>query len=236
MLNVGPLMQFPTLVTTGLPTTNQMIIPPPVVNARATPVGDSVEGDKQTEIRATCGFSAPPAVQSTPLRSAAALCQPGNEAQKQDAPSEAAPQTTLMLRNLPSAITRDKVMDVLRSEGFAKHVVFSYLPMNLRSSGNFGYAFVDFDCANVAEQCKEKLDGFTGWGEPSEAAMEVVWSETQGLDSLIQRYRDSPLMHESVEDELKPAMFKNGVRVAFPPPTKNIRAPRLRRVTSRSNQ
>merc|ERR1712048_9148 len=121
------------------------------------------------------------------------------------------------------------VMDMLWSEGFADHVTFLYLPMNMRSSGNFGYAFVDFDCANVAEQCKEKLDGFMGWGELSEIGMEVAWSETQGLEAHVQRYRDSPLMHDSLEDELKPVIFKNGVRVAFPPPTKPIHAPRLRR-------
>jgi len=92
-------------------------------------------------------------------------------------------------------------------------VVFIYLPMNLRSSGNFGYAFVDFDFTEIAEQCKERLEGFTGWSDPSEKALEVAWSETQGLDSHINRYRDSPLMHESVEDELKPAMFKNRKRV-----------------------
>merc|ERR1712151_393 len=101
----------------------------------------------------------------TPLRSTATLFQPGNEEQTQDAPLEAAPQTTLILRNLPSTLTRSMVKDMLWSEGFANHVTFIYLPMNLRQSGNFGYAFVDFDCGNVAEQCKEKLDGFMGWGE-----------------------------------------------------------------------
>merc|ERR1719393_968689 len=106
--------------------------------------------------------------------------------------------------------------------------------MNLRACGNFGYAFVDFDCTKAAEQCKEQLEGFTAWGEATDMALEVVWSETQGLDSHVQRYRDSPLMHASLEDELKPAMFKNGVRIAFPPPTKPIRAPRLRKTAERS--
>merc|ERR1712176_1347111 len=158
----------------------------------------------------------------------------GTNGQKDDLCTEAAPKTTIMLRNIPTGLCRSMVMDVLRSEGFAENVAFIYLPMNLRSSGNFGYAFVDFDSTKVAGLCKEKLTGFTGWNEPCEKALEVAWSETQGLDAHVQRYRDSPLMHESVEDELKPAMFKHGVRIAFPRPTKLIRAPRLRKTVARS--
>jgi hypothetical protein len=111
----------------------------------------------------------------------------------------------------------------------ADHVCFAYVPMNLRSKGNFGYAFVDFDSAIVAEQCQEQLEGFSRWDEPNDKALEMAWSETQGLDAQIARYRDSPLMHESVADEMKPAMYNNGVRIAFPAPTKKIRAPRLRK-------
>merc|ERR1719456_1388486 len=103
--------------------------------------------------------------------------------------------------------------------------------MNLRTSGNFGYSFVDFDSPKVAKRCKEQLEGFAGWSEPFEKALEVAWSESQGIEAHIQRYRDSPLMHESVDDEVKPALFKNGVRIVFPKPTKKIRAPRLRKLS-----
>merc|ERR1712046_479279 len=122
--------------------------------------------------------------------------------------------TTLMLRNIPQDVTRNMLLDLLRTAGVFNRIAFVYLPMNLRSSGNFSYAFVDFDCPKVAEQCKEMLEGFAGWSATNEMALEVVWSETQGIDTHVQRYRDSPLMHSSLEDELKPALFRNGVRVA----------------------
>merc|ERR1719277_1258401 len=102
--------------------------------------------------------------------------------------------------------------------------------MNLRNNTNFGYAFVDFDSTKAAQQCREQLEGFTQWGQPSEKALEFAWSDTQGLDAQIARYRDSPLMHESVNDEMRPALYKNGVRINFPAPTKTIRAPRTRKV------
>merc|ERR1712048_841795 len=166
----------------------------------------------------------------TPLRAAAAtFFRHTNYERKENTPSDEVPLTTIMLRNIPTDLSRSMVMDMLRSSGFAEHVSFIYLPMNLRSSGNFGYAFVDFDSTEIAEQCKESLNGFTGWSVPSEKVLEVAWSDAQGLDSHIQRYRDSPIMHASLEDEYKPAIFRNGVRVAFPPPTKPIRAPRVRK-------
>jgi len=239
------------------PSANQMIVPGPACDAGPTLLGSNFEVAQETKAKAACksslaqGFqstpllsiaygssadpasqrmllqSGAPAFQSTPLQSAAALYQAVTQERKEDTSTEV--RTTLILRNIPTTFTRSMVMRILGSEGFAKDIAFMYLPMNLRSSGNFGYAFVDFDCTYVAEQCKNKLDGFTGWSGSSEKLLEVDWSDSQGIDCLVQRYRDSPLMHESLEDEFKPALFKNGVRIAFPPPTKPIRAPRLRR-------
>jgi len=141
-----------------------------------------------------------------------------------------------MLCNIPGHYSRLMIMDMLQSEGFAEHVELIYVPMNLRKVSNFGYAFVSFDSAQITLQCKEKLQGFNTWNEPSEKKMEIEWSDLQGLVANVERYRNSPIMHESVQDELKPAMFKRGVRIAFPEPTKYIRAPRLRRSSDQSSQ
>jgi hypothetical protein len=149
--------------------------------------------------------------------------------EKGDTLEDATGKTTLMLCNLPNYYTRALLLDLLQSEGFADHVRLVYIPMNLRGQGSFGYAFVDFASMYAANWCKERLEGFTRWSEPSEKVMEIRWSETQGLDEHVERYRNSPLMHESVDDELKPALYSNGVRVVFPKPTKHIRKPRLRK-------
>jgi hypothetical protein len=229
VLCFGSMMPAPIPITSSGATANQTIAPCLPCNAAATRLGNNVERISWADASEAGSHSPTPVVERTPLRSAAVLFEPTINGQKDDLCTEAAPKTTLMLRNIPSGLCRSMVMDVLRSEGFADHVDFIYLPMNLRNAGNFGYAFVDFDSSKVAEHCKNKLDGFIGWGEPSEKALEVAWSETQGLHAHVQRYRDSPLMHDGVEDEVKPAMFKHGVRVAFPRPTKPIRAPRLRK-------
>jgi hypothetical protein len=229
MLCCAPFVPIPAQITSCMALANQMVMPSSAVNARATEVCTNEKVLQQTEIPVACDSSAIPASQRTRLRSEAGLFQPRSNEQKEDTPAEAAQPTTLMLRNIPKEATRSMLLDILRSAGLANHIAFIYLPMNLRSPGNFGYAFVDFDCTQVAELCKNELQGFSGWSGVSDMALEVVWSETQGLDSLVQRYRDSPLMHKSLEDEFKPAIFKNGVRITFPPPTKFIRAPRLRK-------
>lgn len=173
-----------------------------------------------------------PILERKRLQTSATASKRPTEEQRNDTSEE---WTTLMLCNIPNQLSRSKVMDMLHSEGFVDHVEFIYVPMNLRKVHNFGYAFVTFDSAEITLQCREKLQGFIGWSEPHEKPMEVEWSETQGLEANVERYKNSPIMHESVQDELKPALFKCGVRVAFPEPTKSIRAPRLRRSGDQSH-
>eukprot|EP00929_Paragymnodinium_shiwhaense_P099576 TRINITY_DN612_c1_g1_i1.p1 TRINITY_DN612_c1_g1~~TRINITY_DN612_c1_g1_i1.p1 ORF type:complete len:628 (+),score=171.07 TRINITY_DN612_c1_g1_i1:132-2015(+) len=140
------------------------------------------------------------------------------------------PQTTVMLRNLPDGYSRNMVSEILAEEGMGKKVNFVYVPMNFRNKASFGYAFVNLVDADAAEECRVKFEGFTRWKVESTKVCEVSWSDMhQGLEAHIDRYRNSPVMHESVPDPFKPAVFDNGVRIDFPPPTKALRPPRIRR-------
>jgi len=47
----------------------------------------------------------------------------------------------------------------------------------------------------------------------------------QGLAATIERYCNSPIMHQDVPDCYKPCMFQNGTRVCFPLPTKPVSSP-----------
>jgi len=76
----------------------------------------------------------------------------------------------------------------------------------------------------------EALDGYDGWTSTGISCMEVCWSMPhQGLDLQIRRFQNSPVMHPSVPDEIKPMLFTDGVRSPFPEPTKQLREPRARR-------
>lgn len=138
-------------------------------------------------------------------------------------------KTTVMLRNVPYNVTRDSVIKMMDDAGFKGLYDFIYMPIDFRSKSGFGYAFINLVSNAAAEQFFAHFNGFADWEIKSQKVAEVTWTESnQGLDVHVDRYRNSPVMHEVVPDEFKPAMFNAGVRVAFPEPTKPIRAPRFR--------
>jgi len=146
-------------------------------------------------------------------------------------------KTTVLLRNLPTDFTRAELVELLEDEGFDGTFDFVYLPIDFGNEACLGYAFVNFRCPGDARRCWEIFCGLTDWGRPSEKACEVMWAEPcQGLEAHVDRYRSSPVMHSSVPDEWKPAIFHDGVRVPFPPPTKSVSAPKVRRRNAAKEQ
>merc|ERR1712187_2136 len=98
-----------------------------------------------------------------------------------------------------------------------------YMPIKFRAMVTIGCAFVNFVSHRAAEESLARLNGFTDWAAPCENRLSAFWSEKdQGLAALIDRHRNNPVMHESVRDKFKPALYKAGVRVEFPRPTKTI--------------
>jgi hypothetical protein len=138
-------------------------------------------------------------------------------------------RTTLMFRNLPNNYTRAALLDMLDAEGFNRVYSFVYLPTDFKNFPGFGYAFVNFATHESAVRAKRHFQGYCKWSVPSQKVCEVVWSgPVQGLSNHTERYRNSPVMHDSVPDEYKPVVFVDGKRVKFPAPTKKIRPPRVR--------
>jgi len=138
-------------------------------------------------------------------------------------------RTTLMFRNLPNNYTRSSLLAMLDAEGFNGDYSFVYLPTDFKNFAGFGYAFVNFARHEGAKRAKQHFQGFARWNMPSRKVCDTVWSgPVQGLQAHTERYRNSPVMHDSVPDEYKPVVFVNGVRAPFPVPTKRIRPPRVR--------
>merc|ERR1711988_1322664 len=103
-----------------------------------------------------------------------------------------------------------------------------------------GYAFVNFDSEETAQRFKEHFHGFARWGADSECSDKICDTSAaglkRGLSTLIECYRNSRVMHKSVADEFKPAIFSNGMRVPFPEPTKKILNPRVSAEKTSSSQ
>lgn len=152
--------------------------------------------------------------------------------QQQSSGKEAESQewrTTVMIRNMPNDYTRDMLLEFVDSKGFVGTYDFAYLPIDFQTHVGLGYAFVNFVSVELAELCFKTCEGFRNWNVPSEKVCTVDWSSpTQGLAAHVERYRNSTVMHDTLPDEWKPVLFERGVRVAFPPPTKLIKAPKVR--------
>jgi len=140
-------------------------------------------------------------------------------------------RTTMMMRNLPNNYTRDMLVDLLDKEGFGTAYDLIYLPVDFRTEVGYGYAFINFVASEESDRFYWHFHGFRDWAIPSEKICQVSWSGIlQGVQEHVERYRNSPLMHDSVDDQFKPALFSNGKRIPFPAPTGRVRAPRFRRL------
>jgi len=146
-------------------------------------------------------------------------------------------RTTVMIRNLPEGLSRGMLERLLDAEGFDACYRFIYLPTDIATGSSFCYAFIDLATPEDARWFQQHFTGFSQWFSPSSKAAVVEWSEAlQGVDGLVERYRNSPLMHPSVPDHLRPALYHNGRRAIFPAPTMPLKAPRVRRASSRRAQ
>jgi len=142
-------------------------------------------------------------------------------------PCAEAGRTTVMLRNLPNNYSQVMLLELIDAEGFAGSYDFLYLPIDFRTHAALGYAFINLVSPGEAERLKDHFHGFWRWSLPSSKVCTAAWSHPhQGLDAHIARYRNSPLMHESVPDSYRPSLFQEGSRVVFPAPTKKVKPPR----------
>jgi hypothetical protein len=132
----------------------------------------------------------------------------------------------IILRNIPTGFTREMLLSLLDSEGFEACYEFVYLPCDFVSESSLGYAFVIMITSDEAKRAIAHFKGYRDWNLASNKVCETCWGrEGADLQWHVERYRNSPVMHRSVQEKFRPALFRDGVQVAFPPPTRQIEAP-----------
>merc|ERR1712224_634589 len=116
--------------------------------------------------------------------------------------------TTVIFRNIPRDCTRDMLTSTLDAEGFSARYNFVHVPVNFQNRAGLGYALVNMVNNGAALHAQEHFTGFCNWrGSTVEQDLcEVGWS--------------NPMMHESVPEQCRPALYEAGKLVAFPEPTK----------------
>jgi len=132
----------------------------------------------------------------------------------------------MYLTNLKFSFTRDMLTAILDAEGFNGLYDFVHVPVNFQDMTNLSYALVNLVDNAAARRGLQHLDALRLTASHSCSAS---WSTpSQGLEAHVERYRNSPMMHESVPAQHRPALYRSGREIAFPPATKHIRAPRIR--------
>lgn len=132
-------------------------------------------------------------------------------------------RTTIVMRNLPKHCTRQALVAMLDDAGFSSLYDFIYVPTNFKIAASWGYAFINLVCPEVASSFWVSFDGRQLSALASNKACRLTWNAPQqGLQALVERYRNSPIMHALVPAECKPVVLKAGQPVAFPSPTRKV--------------
>jgi len=148
--------------------------------------------------------------------------------QTQAASSTVSEKTTVMLRNLPSHYTRTCLKDLLESMGFAGRFDFLYLRRDFKTE-SAGNAVVNLVTSADAERLMQRMNQRPSKrSAPTRRSRNASWGaeDRQGRAANIAHFRNHEVMHESVSDSYRPALFDNGTRIPFPAPTRTVRPPR----------
>merc|ERR1711963_801881 len=129
---------------------------------------------------------------------------------------ETSDMTTVLLRGLPSEYRTPELVNLLDAQGFAGKYSFAYAPVDFTNGAGLGYAVVCLTACPIAEDLIATMQNFQRWSVLSSITCTASWNDHQGMSVLIERYRNSPVMHKKVPHAYKPAVFEGGARVSFP--------------------
>lgn len=136
--------------------------------------------------------------------------------------------TTVVMRNIPRKLTHATLAAVLDENGFNGEFDLIYVPIDFATGVSSGDAVVNLKSADAKAEFIAYFDGFSDWGRHGKKDCHVVPHDSnESLSERVERYRNLRVMHDSVPDAFKPALYAGGERVPFPAPTKELRPPRI---------
>merc|ERR1739848_721980 len=100
-------------------------------------------------------------------------------------------------------MSREDVLAWLSKQGFhaGTHFDFLYVQMDLEGKMGAGQAIVNMCSMACAECLLQNLQGFQDWSCGD--VLEVLWNAEQGYSRLVERFRNSRVMHRAVDDSCK---------------------------------
>jgi len=111
-----------------------------------------------------------------------------------------APRTTMMLRNIPNRYTQQELAEELEALGFKGSFDFLHAPIDFKTMGNKGYAFVNFVSAEWANRCQQEIDGYCFLKHQQKKCKKVATvsvAHLQGLEANIAHYQHAAVTTRS---------------------------------------
>jgi hypothetical protein len=123
---------------------------------------------------------------------------------------------TVMIRNIPNKYNQTMLVEELNAAGFRGLYDFFYLPIDLRTNVNVGYAFCNLRDPRTVASVVQALGGIRWPRFNSKKRADVTFARIQGLDALISRFSASPIIHR-FPPECHPLLFnEEGFVMPFP--------------------
>lgn len=146
-----------------------------------------------------------------------------------DSEDELDARTTVMLQGLNLRMDRDELLVALNASRFRGRFDFIYVPCDFNTWQPQGFGFINFARHVDAEQFRLQPPASLG------ADARTLWSDKeQGLAENVGRYRNSPVMHPTVPERSRPSLVHMDSLVALPHPTRQIKAPKVKRALCRA--
>lgn len=122
-------------------------------------------------------------------------------------------RTTLMIRNIPNKYTQKMLLESIDMIIPGSYNFF-YLPIDFQNQCNVGYAFINMCNTKYIPALYERFHN-RGWELfNSEKICEVAYARIQGLQKLVDHFRNSSLLSE--DEKVRPVVLINGKLVPFP--------------------
>ena len=101
-------------------------------------------------------------------------------------------RTSVMIKNLPSSITKEHFKTILGDVGNINYV---YLPFDKKKNKYLGFAFVNVVNSKTLIQIHNKLYGKKLDNYQMKKNIEICYSKVQGKNELIQMFSKNKMMH-----------------------------------------
>jgi len=104
---------------------------------------------------------------------------------------------TVMMQNLPKRLSQNLLIEEIKSKGFGGTYDFVYVPVEMQTKFNRGYAFINFVEPKYAMAFKSCYEGHQLTKYSSRKVIAILPAALQGFEANYARFASSRMVHEA---------------------------------------